>query len=86
MRFSPIITALTLTVPLIALGAPAQAAAPTCAGERATVVGNGKANNLSGTTKRDVIWAGDGNDTISRTRRQRPDLRGRWRRPDLGRT
>lgn len=65
MRFSPIITALTLTVPLIALGAPAQAAAPLCAGERATVVGNGKANNLSGTAKRDVIWAGDGNDTIS---------------------
>ena len=66
MRFLPTITAsLALTLPLIALGAPAHAAAPTCAGERATVVGNAKANNLSGTAKRDVIWAGDGNDTIS---------------------
>ncbi len=66
MRLLPTITAtLTLGLPLVVLGAPVQAAAPTCAGERATVVGNGKANNLTGTPKRDVIWAGDGNDKIS---------------------
>jgi Ca2+-binding RTX toxin-like protein len=66
MRILPTITAsLALSLPLIVLGAPAHAAAPTCAGERATVVGNAKANNLTGTAHRDVIWAGDGNDTIS---------------------
>jgi Ca2+-binding RTX toxin-like protein len=66
MRFLPTITAsLALSLPLLGLGAPALAAAPTCAGERATVVGNAKANNLTGTAHRDVIWAGDGNDTIS---------------------
>lgn len=66
MRFLPTITAsLALTLPLIILGAPAHAAAPTCAGERATIVGNARSNTLSGTAKRDVIWAGDGNDTIS---------------------
>lgn len=66
MRFLPALTAaLALTVPLIVAGAPANAAAPTCAGEKATIVGNAKANKLTGTPKRDVIWAGDGNDTIS---------------------
>lgn len=66
MRILPTITiSLALSLPLIVLGAPAHAAAPTCAGERATVVGNGKANNLTGTAHRDVIWAGGGNDTIS---------------------
>lgn len=65
MRFLPITASLALTLPLITLAAPAVAAAPLCAGERATVVGNGKANNLVGTAKRDVIWAGDGNDTIA---------------------
>lgn len=66
MRFLPTITAsLALSLPLIVLGAPAHAAAPTCAGEKATVVGNAKANTLTGTAHRDVIWAGDGNDTIS---------------------
>jgi Ca2+-binding RTX toxin-like protein len=66
MRFLSTITAsFALTLPLIALGAPAQAAVPTCGGERATVVGNARANTLTGTPQRDVIWAGDGNDTIS---------------------
>lgn len=66
MRFLPTITAsLALSLPLIVLGAPAHAAAPTCAGEKATVVGNAKANTLTGTAHRDVIWAGDGNDSIS---------------------
>lgn len=66
MRILPTVTAsLALTLPLIVLGAPANAAAPTCAGEKATVVGNAKANKLTGTPRRDVIWAGDGNDTIA---------------------
>ena len=39
MRSLPTITAsLALSLPLIVLGAPAHAAARTCAGERATVV------------------------------------------------
>ena len=66
MRILPTITAsLALTLPLVVLGAPAHAARPTCAGEKATIVGNGKANTLTGTPQRDVIWAGDGNDKIS---------------------
>lgn len=66
MRLLPTITAaVVLGLPVVALGAPAHAAAPTCAGEKATIVGNAKANKLTGTAKRDVIWAGDGNDTIS---------------------
>jgi Ca2+-binding RTX toxin-like protein len=66
MRVLPTITvSLALSLPLIVLGAPAHAAAPTCAGERATVVGNSRANNLTGTAHRDVIWGGGGNDTIS---------------------
>lgn len=66
MRILPTLTAaLALTVPLIALGAPAHSAAPSCAGVKATIVGNAKANRLTGTARRDVIWAGDGNDTIS---------------------
>jgi len=66
MRILPTTAAaVALSLPLIVLGAPAHADAPTCAGERATVVGNGKANKLTGTAHRDVIWAGDGNDTIS---------------------
>jgi len=66
MRILPTTAAaVALSLPLIVLGAPAHADAPTCAGERATVVGNGKANKLTGTAHRDVIWAGDGKDTIS---------------------
>lgn len=66
MRFLPTITAsLALSLPLIVLGAPAHAAPRTCSGERATVVGNAKANTLTGSAGRDVFWAGDGNDTIS---------------------
>ncbi|GAA1444936.1 hypothetical protein GCM10009641_65000 [Mycobacterium cookii] len=42
----------------------AQAAAPTCAGLRATIVGNDKANVITGTARRDVIVARGGNDTI----------------------
>lgn len=66
MRFLPTLAATAaLTVPLLVAAAPAHAAAPTCEGQKATIVGNAKANKLTGTPQRDVIWGGDGNDTIS---------------------
>ena len=42
----------------------ADAAAASCGGLRATIVGNARANTIDGTDRRDVIAAGDGNDTI----------------------
>lgn len=42
---------------------PAQAAA-TCFGERATIVGNERDNDITGTPGRDVIVAGGGNDVV----------------------
>jgi len=36
-----------------------------CKGERATIVGNRKANRIIGTTRRDVIWTGRGADTVA---------------------
>lgn len=42
----------------------AAAAKPSCAGLKATIVGNAKANRIKGTPRRDVIVAGAGNDTI----------------------
>ena len=75
MRLVPTLTAaLALSLPLLVAGVPAvaevhlavqAAAAKTCAGERATIVGNARSNKLDGTAKRDVIWAGGGNDRIS---------------------
>ncbi len=52
-----------LAAPL-GLAPPAHAAAPTCAGVKATIVGNDKANAITGTARRDVIVARGGNDTI----------------------
>lgn len=63
LRVTLAVSALALA-PLVGLGAPAQAAAPTCAGVKATIVGNAKANQITGTPQRDVIVAGAGNDTI----------------------
>ena len=66
MRLMPTLTAvLALSLPVLALGAPAHAAAPTCNGEKATIVGNTRSNDLRGTPQRDVIWGGEGNDKIS---------------------
>ena len=64
MRLAPI-TALVLglAAPLSAVPA-ATAAAPTCAGLKATIVGTAGPNTIVGTPRRDVIWAGAGNDTI----------------------
>jgi Ca2+-binding RTX toxin-like protein len=39
-------------------------AAPICHGERATIVGTDGDDNIVGTEKADVIWAGPGDDTI----------------------
>lgn len=52
------------TTPFVALGGPAGAAPPTCAGLKATIVGNARANSITGTPQRDVVVARGGNDTI----------------------
>jgi Ca2+-binding RTX toxin-like protein len=52
-----------LAAPL-ALAPSAHAAAPTCGGVKATIVGNNKGNTIVGTARRDVIVARGGNDTI----------------------
>ncbi|GAA1922667.1 calcium-binding protein [Nocardioides hwasunensis] len=64
---SQLLAAATLTVmvaPAVWFGAPAQAAPQTCGGLRATIVGNDRANKITGTPKRDVIVARGGNDVI----------------------
>lgn len=53
-----------VTTPLVALGSPAGAAPPSCAGLKATIVGNARANSITGTPQRDVVVARGGNDTI----------------------
>jgi Ca2+-binding RTX toxin-like protein len=56
-----------LLVSGLAAGAPAvpvQAAVPTCAGERATLVGTARPDNLVGTPGRDVIVGRAGDDVI----------------------
>lgn len=59
------ITALVLgVVAPLGVAPTAAAAAPTCAGIKATIVGNAKHNRITGTPRRDVIVAGAGNDTI----------------------
>ena len=55
---------LALVGPAVGLAAPAQAAAPTCAGLKATIVGTNKADTITGTPQRDVIVGRGGNDTI----------------------
>ncbi|PVG81388.1 hypothetical protein DDE18_18035 [Nocardioides gansuensis] len=56
--------ALVLATAPVLVQAPAGAAAPTCFGQKATIVGNAKANEIHGTPRRDVIAAGAGNDVI----------------------
>ena len=58
-----LVAAAGLAAPL-ALVPSAQAAAVTCGGVKATIVGNNRANQITGTAKRDVIVARGGNDTI----------------------
>ncbi|RYB95275.1 calcium-binding protein [Nocardioides oleivorans] len=50
--------------PVVVIGAPAQAARASCGGLKATIVGNDKANKITGTPKRDVVVAKGGNDVI----------------------
>jgi len=68
------VTAVRFTAPALllvaglAVGAPAgqvQAAVPTCAGERATLVGTARSDDLVGTPGRDVIVGRDGDDVIN---------------------
>lgn len=59
--------ALLSGAPLVVIGAlgavtPAQAAAPTCAGRTATIVGTTGDDDLRGTVLPDVVWLGPGND------------------------
>jgi Ca2+-binding RTX toxin-like protein len=61
-----VVAAVGLATPL-ALAPSAQAAAVTCGGIRATIVGNDRPNQITGTAKRDVIVARGGNDTIRGT-------------------
>jgi len=58
-----VVAVIGLATPL-ALVPSAQAAAATCGGVKATIVGTDKANTIRGTAKRDVIVARGGNDTI----------------------
>ncbi len=58
-----LVAAAGLAAPL-AVAPTAHAAAVTCAGLKATIVGNDRPNTLTGTPKRDVIAARGGNDTI----------------------
>ena len=68
MRLVPTaLLTLAVAVPLTAApltSASAQGAPPRCEGLKATIVGNAKANTITGTDRRDVIVAGDGNDRI----------------------
>jgi Ca2+-binding RTX toxin-like protein len=62
-----LVPALVTTAGLAAtvlLAPTAHAAAPTCGGLKATIVGNDKANAITGTPQRDVVVARGGNDTI----------------------
>jgi Ca2+-binding RTX toxin-like protein len=67
------VSAVRLTAPVLLVaglvaGAPAanvQAAVPTCAGERATLVGTARSDTLAGTDRRDVIVGGAGDDRIN---------------------
>jgi|GEM_PF-5286119 len=59
------VTALTFALlALPAVGSPAGAAAATCNGVKATIVGNDRPNIIRGTSGRDVIVARGGRDTI----------------------
>ncbi|MEV5002742.1 calcium-binding protein [Nocardioides sp. LML1-1-1.1] len=51
-----------VVVGALAAIAPAQAAAPTCAGRTATIVGTAGDDDLQGTPLPDVVWLGPGND------------------------
>lgn len=57
-----LVAAAGLAAPLAVV--PAAQAAVTCGGLKATIVGNNKANVLTGTARRDVVVARGGNDTI----------------------
>ncbi|NYE35082.1 Ca2+-binding RTX toxin-like protein [Nocardioides cavernae] len=58
-----LVAAAGLAAPL-AIAPLAQAAAPTCGGLKATIVGTEKGNAINGTPRRDVIVGRGGNDTI----------------------
>ena len=64
MRLVPALVLVAGLAAPLALAPSAHAAAPTCGGMKATIVGDDKANSITGTARRDVIVARGGNDTI----------------------
>lgn len=60
----PVLAAAAALAAPLAIASTARAAAVTCGGLRATIVGNDKGNTITGTPRRDVIAARGGNDTI----------------------
>jgi Ca2+-binding RTX toxin-like protein len=60
----PVLVAAAGLVAPLALAPTAQAAAVTCGGLRATIVGSESGTTITGTARRDVIAARGGNDTI----------------------
>ena len=81
-RRHAVLAAAALTIAATtAVAAPASAAAPTCFGQRATIVGTGGDDDLHGTKGRDVIVALGGHDEVEGRERQRPDLRRPRPRP-----
>lgn len=63
-RSTSLLLVLALAAPAAGVAAPAAAAAPTCRGLEATIVGTPRADTITGTDRRDVIVAGAGNDRI----------------------
>lgn len=65
-RTAGVLLTLALPVPVVvATTTAADAARPTCAGFKATIVGTNKGETIRGTARRDVIVARGGNDRIS---------------------
>ena len=65
MRRPLVVLAAALAAPLTPIAIPPAAAAVTCHGERATIVGDSRSQVLNGTPGRDVIAGLGGNDTIN---------------------
>jgi Ca2+-binding RTX toxin-like protein len=60
----PFAALIAVLVGLVVAAASSARAKPTCFGKPATIVGNNNSNTISGTARKDVIYAGGGNDKI----------------------
>lgn len=61
-RLLALVSGASMVVGVLGLVAPAQAAAPTCRGLSATIVGTTGNDDLQGTPLPDVVWLGPGDD------------------------